>query len=111
MRPDHVSVQVPGGRRVDLTSLPRASADLGLSPRSLRKAVRQGRLLGAMVRGRPYVEVGVEAHDLAGAVHAWKERSWGGRNPHWGRKRPIRKERKGIARTILAAMLARGRSR
>jgi hypothetical protein len=55
--PERVSLQVSGGRRVDLTSLPCASADLGLSLRSLRRAVRQGRVLGAMVRGRPYVEV------------------------------------------------------
>lgn len=88
MRPDHISLQVPGGRRVDLTSIPRASADLGLSHRSLRRAVRQDRVFGAMVRGRPYVEVGVEAHDLAGAIHAWKERSETYQNPHRLRKRP-----------------------
>lgn len=65
MRPDHVNLQVPGGRRVDLT----------------------------------------------GAVHAWKERSQTFQNPHRLRKRPERKDRKSVAKKILAAMLAMGRSR
>lgn len=111
MRPERVSLQVAGGNRVELTALPRAAHDLRLSRRSLRKAVRQGRVLGAMVRGRPYVEVGVEAHGLAEAIHAWKGRSQTLQNPYRLRKRPERAERKSVARKILAAMLAMGRSR
>lgn len=107
MRPERITPQLPGGVRETLTSLMTASYELGISKRVLRRAHRQGRVAGALSRGRLYVQMDGRAKQLAQDSREWQVRSDTTRNPVKARPKKSRSERS-LAKKILAMMVGIG---